>query len=139
MAKATAKRHARLVVLIGMIMSLFSLLGCSLLFNAFSKEPDFDGMASRIVAAFEGNSVGPIEGILSQSALEADDLLDGISYGHELLAGGKVEKAEMHSNVEEDQFKNGKSDKSYSCLYDVYTNNGRYCLSLHFFSKNYIS
>ena len=127
---------ARFAILIGLAMSLFSLFGCLPRIFSSQQEPDFDEIANRIVEAFEQDSIEPIKGILSQSALETDDLQKGITFGNELLGGYEVSNIEFQNKVESDQYKDGESDKFFSCSYTVSTKMQSYRLDYQFFVKN---
>lgn len=127
---------ARFAILIGLAMSLFSLFGCLPRIFSSQQEPDFDEIANRIVEAFEQDSIEPIKGILSQSALETDDLQKGITFGNELLGGYEVSNIEFRNKVEGDQFQKGQSDKYFKCSFILYNEIGEFRLYYQYFTKN---
>ena len=62
--KRLSKEICQIAISIGLIMSILSLFGCSSSASS-QKEPSLDEVAQLIVDAFEENSVGPIQDILS--------------------------------------------------------------------------
>lgn len=89
MVKRLSKEICQIAISIGLIMSILSLFGCSFS-TSLQKEPSLDEIAQLIVEAFEENSVDPIKGVLSESALATGDLQDGLSYGHGLMHNLKM-------------------------------------------------
>lgn len=119
-------------------MSLSSLWGCLPRIASSQQEPDFDEIADRIVEAFEQDSIEPIKGILSQSALETGDLYEGIEHCHEILDENKVTRITEKNIVEGNQYIKGKYDKCTRCNYYVVAGGMHYRLCFQYFSENTI-
>ena len=115
------------------LLSLSSFFGCAPSQSSPRGNPDFEEVAIRIVKAFEDDSIHPIEDILSQSALETSDLMEGIHYGNSLLKGSKKAKIEKKSCVEGDLFLHGKQAKDFACTFYVLTEERDYRLSFQYF------
>lgn len=117
-------------------MSLLFIPGCIPLNRSEINEHDFDEIASRIVQAFEQDSMDPIENILSKSALETQDLKEGISYGNELLGDNTNTIIKYISKIESDDWDDGKHDKYFDCTYSVISGSKEFCLEFEFYSES---
>lgn len=133
MVKIVAKR----CILIGLVMSILSLFGCSFS-TSLQKEPSLDEVAQQIIQAFEENDTGPLETVISKSALDSSDLMLGIRYGHKLLKDANKIEVEYDGKTEGSLFLKGKDAKWFSCNYDVVTDRGIYKLSFQYFCRNEI-
>lgn len=116
-------------------MSILSLFGCSSSASS-QKEPSFDEIAQLIVDAFEENSVDPIQGILSESALATGDLQDGLSYGHSLIEQHEDIRLKYQTKIEDDQWIPGGHSKSFRCAYDVLAGDKVFKLRFEYFPIN---
>ncbi|MCI9628110.1 MAG: DUF5104 domain-containing protein [Eggerthellaceae bacterium] len=138
MVENTLTRTLKIFVLIGLSMSLVSLFGCLPHLLSTKQDPNYDEIANQIMEAFEQGSIEPIKGILSQSALETDDLNKGIEYCNETLEGIKVTCITEKNTVEGDQYIKGKYDKYTRCNYYVIAGDMHYRLCFQYFSENTI-
>lgn len=129
---------SKALVLVGFTMSLLHLFGCSFFQTTPEQEVDLNKVASDIVQAFEKNNIDPIENLLSQSALDTEDLRKGLRYSNEVLKDEKVIDIEEKNTVEGNQYIDGKSNKYFNCNYYVRTEQNTYRLSFQFFTKNTI-
>lgn len=116
-------------------MSILSLFGCSSS-TPSQKEPNIDEIAQLIVEAFEENSVGPIQDILSESALNTKDLCQGIEYGNKLLKNEGDLTINNDGGYEGDGWESGKYYKWRRCFFIVEGDKNSFMLVFHYFLKN---
>lgn len=136
MVKIFSKNILKIIVLMGVIMFLLSFFACTPQSKTFQKEPSFDEVAQLIVEAFEENSVGPIQDILSESALNTKDLNQGIEYGNKLLKNEGGLTINNDGGYEGDGWESGKYYKWRRCFFIVEGDKNSFMLVFHYFLKN---
>lgn len=115
-------------------MSLFSLFGCVHPNRYPQDSPNPDEVAKSIVQAFEDDNVEPIEGVLSQSALNTSDLEQGLKYGNETLGDDLGTEVKYLSEIESDDWIDGKHDKRFDYAYSVISNGKEYILEFEIYA-----
>lgn len=112
------------------------LYACRFPYQVSFDERNLDDIAERIVASFEEDDIAPIESLLSQSALETDDLMEGIHYAHELLEPYEEIQVTDGGHSEGDLFLRGGRANWYDYYYDVEADGDKFCLRFQYFTFN---
>lgn len=115
-------------------MSLLSSVSGCALFGPLPEE-HAESAAHELLEAVRVDDVGSLSEIMSQSALNAPDLVQGFQYASSLLDKAAVYVGEP-SIVERHTVESGKSALSYTIVFEISASDQEYCLRIEYYYKN---